>query len=87
MTKLIASTYTGAGTLTLYLDDQLIMQNSETMSMDLSEGETYIVHWFVKGSAGSSFSIIISSPREAQFQLTRVVGRSGKEHGCFHFKV
>lgn len=87
MTKLIASTFAGAGKLLLYLDDQLIIRNAETVSKELDEGQTYVVQWFVEGVPGSAFTISISSPREAQFQLTRQVGNSGKEYGGFHFKA
>lgn len=86
MGKLVASTFIGNGALWLYLDNELIMQNSDSTTIELREGEEYIVHWFVKGQPGSSFSITISSPRDAQFQLTRVVVVSGKDCGEFRFK-
>jgi hypothetical protein len=43
------------------------------------------VHWFVQSAPGSSYSITISSPREAQYQLTRALGKSGKDVGAFKF--
>lgn len=87
MAKLIASTFIGEGSLWLYLDNQLIMQNSDSVTVELDEGQEYIVHWFVKGVPGSSYSITISSPRDAQYQLTRGVGINGKCFGGFSFKV
>jgi hypothetical protein len=86
MAKLVASTFIGSGSLWLFLDDKLIIQNSEKQTIELNRGEEYIVHWFVKGTPGSSFSITISSPREAEFQLTRVIVVSGKDCGEFRFK-
>lgn len=87
MTKLIASTFIGSGTLWLYLDNKLIMQNSDSVTVDLEEDREYIVHWFVKGIPGNSYSITISAPREAQFQLTRTVVESGKDQSAFRFKT
>ncbi len=87
MAKLVASTFIGNGSLWLYLDDKLIMQNSDTLTMELEDDSEYILHWFVKGTPGGSYSITISSPREAQYQLTRVIGKNGKADGGFRFKV
>ena len=85
MAKLIASTFIASGELWLYLDNKLIMQNSDSVTMELEEGQEYIVHWFVQGTPGSSYSITISSPKEAQYQLTNTMKRSGKSYGCFNF--
>jgi hypothetical protein len=86
MVKLVASTFIGRGELWLYLDNELIMQNSDTITMELEESVEHILHWFVKGATGSSYSITISSPKEAQYQLTRVIGKGGKGFGGFRFK-
>ncbi len=85
MAKLIASTFVGEGSLWLYLDNELIMQNSDLVTVELEEGREYIVHWFVKGAPGSSYSITISSPRDAQYQLTRGMGSGGKDFGGYEF--
>jgi hypothetical protein len=85
MAKLIASTFIANGELWLYLDNKLIMQNSDSVTVELEEDTEYIVHWFVKGTPGSSYSITISSPREAQYQLTRVVTVSQKDLYVFRF--
>lgn len=87
MTKLIISTFIGQGNLWLYLDNELIMQNSDSVTVELEEGQEYIVHWFVKGVPGSSYSITVSSPREAQYQLTRGIGKGEKGLGSIHFRV
>jgi hypothetical protein len=83
--NLVASTFIGSGSLWLYLDNKLIMQNSDSVTIELEEDTEYIVHWFVRGTPGNSYSITISSPREAQYQLTRTVVASGKDHGSFRF--
>lgn len=85
MANLVASTFIGSGSLWLYLDNRLIMQNSDSVTVELQEGTEYIVYWFAQGSPGSSYSITISSPREAQYQLTRILVASGKDHGAFRF--
>lgn len=87
MVKMVASTFIANGSLMLYLNNELIMQNSDSTTVELEEGKEYIVHWVIKGTPGSSYSITISSPREAQYQLTRVVGRSGTNLGSYVFST
>jgi hypothetical protein len=86
MRNLIASTFAGSASLWLYLDNELIMQNSDSLTMELGEDEGYIVHWFVSGMPGSSYSITISSPKGAQFQLTKAIDKTGKDSGGFQFR-
>ena len=87
MAKLIASTFIGSGNLWLYLDHNLIVRNNDSVTVELEKGIEYIVHWFAKGSPGSSYSITISSPREAEYQLTKTVVDFGKDQGAFRFKA
>lgn len=87
MAKLIASTFIGNGSLWLFLDNNLIMQNSDTLSVEMGDNQDYVIQWFVQGAAGSSYAITISSPRDAQFQFTRGIGKSGKDFGGFRFKT
>lgn len=85
MAKLVASTFIVNGSLWLYLDDKLIMQNSDSITLELGEEAEYVVHWFVKGVPGSSYSITISSPRDAQYQLTMLLSKGGKSYGAMKF--
>jgi hypothetical protein len=87
MAKLIASTFIASGELWLYLDNKLIMQNSDSVTMELEEGQEYIVHWFVQGTPGSSYSITISSPKEAEYQLTTIIKWGGKSFGLMSFNL
>jgi hypothetical protein len=87
MAKLIASTFVASGELWLYLDNKLIMQNSDSVTVELEEDTQYIVHWFVQGTPGSSYSITISSPREAQYQLTKIIGKRSKDYGSYIFNI
>lgn len=86
MTPFIASTFVSGGSLWLYIDNNVVLKNSNNATVELEEEGEYIVHWLVMGSPGSSYSITISSPREAQFQLTRVLGIAGKDFGGFRYK-
>jgi hypothetical protein len=85
MVKLVASTFISGGVLCLYLDNKLIIQNSDSVSVELEEGQEYVIHWFVQGTPGSPYSITISAPREAQFQLTRAMVKSKKDFGAYRF--
>lgn len=87
MVKLVASTFIDNGTVWLFLDDQLIAKGSESISMDLPAEEEFILHWFVKAPKGTTYSISISSPKEAQYQLTKTTGKSEKDCGIFKFSV
>lgn len=85
--KLIVSAFTGASSLWLYMDDQLILKGGGEVTLDLQCGSEYVMFWYVRGLPGSSYSITISSPREAEYQLTKTLLASGKDHGSFHFSV
>ena len=84
---MMASTHVGSGSLLLYLDNQVIMQNTESVIVELEENRDYIIHWFVQGAAGTQYSVTISSPKEAQFQLTKMLQDSGKDLGSLRFGV
>ena len=85
MAQLIASTFIEKGTIWLYLDDQLIAKGSESIDKELPDEEEFILHWFVEAPKGTTYSVSISSPKEAQYQLTKIIGKSGKDSGVFTF--
>ena len=85
MAKMTASTHIAKGSLWLYLDNEQIMTNTDAVEVELEEGKDYIIHWFVKGNAGAQYSLTISSPKEAQFQLTKMLQSSGKDVGSLRF--
>lgn len=85
MAKLVISTFIGNGTMRLYLDDKVILTDSDAATVELEEDKEYVVHWFVNGAADTSYSITISSPKEAEFQLTRSIGKGGKDCGGIRF--
>lgn len=85
--KLVVSAFTGASSLWLYMDNQLILKDSEAVTVNLESGADYVMFWYVEGPPGSTYSITISSPREAEYQLTKTLLSSGKDHGSFQFAV
>ena len=87
MAHLIVSTFISNGFLGLFLDDKMIVKNHDSITIELEENVEYIVHWFVAATPGSQYSITASSPREAQFQLTKYLGGSGKDQGSFRFRA
>lgn len=85
--KLIVSAFSGSASLWLYLDQQLILHNSGVASVELEDDDDYVVSWFIAGPPGDTYSITISSPKEAEYQLTRNVIASGKDFGAYRFAV
>lgn len=77
------STFTEGGSLWLYLDSRLILKDSDQGSIELGPEIEHIVFWYVEGPPGSTYSISISSPREAEYQLTKSLRASGKDQGSF----
>lgn len=87
MIKLVASTFALKGNIWLFLDEELISKGNTVREVELEEGKSYVLHWLMKGEIGDTFSISVSSPKEAQYLLTTVVGRSKKEFGGFKFST
>ena len=83
MKKLVASTSIGEGSLWLYVDNKLILTNSEQVMVDIEEDQEHIVHWYANGAPGASYTVAISAPRNAEFQLTKKLGSGGKDFGGF----
>jgi hypothetical protein len=87
MSQLVASTFIGKGSLSVYLDSKLVIEDSDSATLQLEDACEYIIHWVAVGVDGSPYSITISSPNRAQFQLTKILGESGKDFGGFRFKA
>ncbi len=84
MTRLVVSAFIGQGTLRLLLNGLTILENNDNVTIYLDD-QSYVLQWFVDASPLSSFSITVSSPKEAEFQLTKVVGSGGKDFGGIRF--
>ena len=88
MEKLVVSTFLEEGRIKLFLDGEEIFDPGEIQaSLNLKVGENYCLQWFVKAKFKSVFSITVSSPRAAEFKLTKQVGEPGKEIGGYYFKL
>jgi hypothetical protein len=85
MRQFIVSAFSGDGFLWLYLNEKLVLRNSQSVTLEIENGE-HVVQWYVEGPSGGSYSITISSPAQAQFHIARVVGQGGKSFGGFQFK-
>ena len=85
MSRLVASTFIDKGTIWLYLDDQLIANGSQSIDIELPDEEEFILHWLVKAPKGTTYSVSISSPKEAQYQLNKIIAKSEKDSGVFTF--
>lgn len=87
MIKLVASTFSIKGTIWLFLDEDLISDGNVIKDVELEAGKSYLLHWVIKGKEGSTYSISVSSPKEALYSLTSVIGESEKEFGGFKFQL
>ncbi len=87
MLQMKASAFISNGSLLLFVNNTVFLKGSDSGTIDLKEGAEYIVHWFVDAPPGSSYSVTISSPRAAQYQLTRILGKSGKDLNSFIFNT
>jgi hypothetical protein len=84
MTKMTASASVSNGSLWLFLDNELILKNSGVVNIELKDSGEHIVHWFVSGKG--TYTISVSSPKEAEFHLTKMLNSSGKEIDSFTFR-
>ena len=84
MKQFVASTSIINGSLWLYLDNKLVA-NDDQARVEIEESEEHVVNWYAEGVPGSSYTVTISAPRNAEFQLTKKLGISGKDFGGFIF--
>ena len=86
--EFVASTFIedGKGMLELSLDGEVILRNNGRVSKRLNKG-FHKVSWVVKGKIGTSFTISISSPFEAEFHLSKVITENDFETNLTTFKI
>ncbi|MFA0964530.1 hypothetical protein AB9P05_22170 [Roseivirga sp. BDSF3-8] len=87
MTAFIASIFVEDGTLQLSLNGKVILRGRGQCRKELQPGTTYKVAWQVQGKPGSAYTLSISSPREAEMQLTKTIGKSGEDASEFEFEM
>jgi hypothetical protein len=87
MTAFIASIFVEDGTLQLSLNGKVLLSGRGQCQEEIQPGTTYKVTWNVQGSPGSAYTLSISSPREAEMQLTKTIGKSGEDANEFEFEM
>ncbi len=87
MKQLKATIDSGNGIMLLKLNGRNILKNSGTTTINLKDGETYILQWYVDSQQGARYSLKITSPAEAEVDITRTLKHSGRDYGGFSFKA
>jgi hypothetical protein len=82
MSKLSISTHVEDGYLVVRLNDAVIIEGSSKYEAGLLPGG-HVLQWYVYGKPGTSYSISISSPESAEFQVTKKLRMMGRDCGGF----
>ena len=73
-----------AGTLTLMLDDQLVLSSSGSYSQPLTSGHKYVVQFYVQAAAdGTDYTVKVTSPINRQVSMH--LNGLEKDFGGFRF--
>ncbi|MCH6200422.1 hypothetical protein MMU07_12600 [Aquiflexum sp. LQ15W] len=80
MKKLIVSAFVEKGKIQLILDGDLL-PSVFPVEMELDD-EEHLLQWFVNSPTGGQFTLSISSPKSAEMQLTKRLGKGEKYWGC-----
>ena len=87
MEKLHVVTTVSNGIIQVLLDDVVILNGSGERTVEgLNVGEKFILTWFVKGAAGSTYSVKVDSPDSAKTSVKKTLGSGGKDFGGFTFR-
>ncbi|WP_020531941.1 hypothetical protein [Flexithrix dorotheae] len=87
MAKFVISTFIEKGDIEIKLNDKVIPLDNGKIEEKIEDNQYYVFSWLVKGEVGSSFRISISSPRYAEFQLHKIIGKSGEDVNSFQFNT
>jgi hypothetical protein len=69
----------------LKLNDKNYLIDNGSRTVQLRQGQTYIVQWFVRGAPGGSYTLEIESPQNAAGSITRTLNDGGMDYGGFRF--
>jgi hypothetical protein len=83
MRKLVAHAFVEKGTVQLHLDG-VALEGGYPIEVPLAEGP-HILQWYAESPAGGQFTISISSPKSAEMQLTKRLGKGEKDWGGVEF--
>lgn len=87
MIKLVVSTFVEKGSLELSLNGEVILNDTDRITRELEPDGSFILSWHVHGEVGSSYTISVSSPREAEFHWVRSIGKTGEDFNDFKFRI
>jgi len=87
MALLRISTHIESGCISVRLNDERVLENTGNVEHEVKMNQDYVLQWYVHGRSGSSYSIVISKPGQAEFQLTRLLSEGGKDYGGFKFST
>lgn len=79
MKRLVASAYAEKGKVQLMLDGNPL-DSSYRIEIDLDDS-LHILQWFAESPLGGQFTLSISSPKSAEMQITKRLGKGEKEWG------
>lgn len=85
MTKLVISTFVENGRMTVTLNGEKIIEDSNRIETELEYGKDYQLAWKVDGRAGSMYNITVSSPVEISFYLSKTIGKTGYDFNKVSF--
>ena len=87
MALLRISTHVESGYISVRLNDACILEHTGSAEQEVDINQEYVLQWYVHGRSGSSYSVVISKPGQAEFQLTRLLSDGGKDYGGFKFST
>lgn len=79
MKKLVVSAFVEKGEIHLILDGSPVA-SLFPVELELSDDE-HVLQWYVDSPIGGQFTLSISSPKSAEMQLTKRLGRGEKDWG------
>ncbi|WP_373520939.1 hypothetical protein [Aquiflexum sp.] len=79
MKKLVVSAFVERGQIQLILDGNPVIPQFP-VEMELSDDE-HVLQWYVESPIGGQFTLSISSPKSAEMQLTKRLGKGEKDWG------
>ena len=84
MSSFKASSTVESGQLQVTLNNSTVLTNNGNVVLELEDGKTYVIQWFVSGSRYSHYSIKVDSPKEAIIDLTKIL-KDGLDYGGYRF--
>ncbi|MCV9385986.1 hypothetical protein [Reichenbachiella ulvae] len=89
MLKLELSTFVENGKIEISLNGELILEEvgAKYLQLPILTGRDYKLGWTIRGQAGSAYSISISSPASAEFEMRKVIPKEEHETNYIQFNT